>query len=67
MSEPFLTTGRRQRLADIMQDVGQVALASIAIPFLLEGYRLSVAAFGFGLAIAFWYIALVLSEYEHTN
>lgn len=62
MLAPFLTNARRNRLAGILQDIGQIALASIAIPFLLEGYQPIGAAFGIGIAIAFWYTALVLSK-----
>ena len=55
-----LTDAQRKKLADICADIGQVALASIALPFLLEDFRPELVILGLANAIAFWYASLVL-------
>lgn len=47
------------KLADIFADMGQVVLASVAIPFLLGDFRPLVAVTGLGLSLALWYASLV--------
>lgn len=60
----FFDHGRRSRLAGILQGIGQISLASIAIPFFLNSYEPRLAVLGLAFAIAFWYAALVLSKEE---
>lgn len=55
-----LTAIRYRKLSDICADIGQVALASIAIPFFFDTFNPPVALLGAATAIMFWYASLLL-------
>ncbi len=58
----IFTPSRRKTLVTILIEVGQVSLASIAVPVFFNVYDPLLALLGFGAAIAFWCVALVLSK-----
>lgn len=58
----LLTEKRRQTVITMLISTGQVALASIAIPFFLNTYDPRLAVAGLLFTIAFWYLALVTSK-----
>ena len=47
-------------LSAICQDVAQVSLASIAVPYILNLADLNLAILGFATTIAFWAASLIL-------
>lgn len=55
-----------QKLADISADIGQVALASIAIPFFLDSYHPLVALLGVAVSFTFWTLSLLLIKQSHS-
>ena len=54
-----------QKLADISADIGQVALASIVIPFFIDKYQPLVAFLGVIVAATFWILSLLLIQLAH--
>ena len=57
-----LTQQQIDRVADIAADIGQVSLASIAIPFFLDEYRPLLALLGILAAIFFWTISVMFPK-----
>lgn len=49
-----LNEAHLRKIADIFGDIGQVSLASIAIPFLFDGYEPKIAIIGFIFACVCW-------------
>jgi hypothetical protein len=51
---------RIDAISSISQDVGQVLFASVCIqPLLADNPRWDVIAFGFAMALAFWFIRVI--------
>lgn len=50
----MLTAEQIRKSADICADIGQVSLASIVVPFLLQNHDWRIAFGGFILACAAW-------------
>lgn len=48
---------QRKNLSAICRDCAQISLASVAIPFLLDDFRPSVALFGLAFTFVFWFLS----------
>ncbi len=57
-----LTSSQLKKLSDICADIAQIALGSVAIPFLLNEFQPVLALCGILLSLAFWYASLVLMK-----
>ena len=56
-----------KKLADIFESIGQIMVASIVIPFLLDSFDPLVAITGGLLALAAWITSLLLLEKKLWN
>lgn len=56
---------RFNRLSAICADIGQVCLASIVIPFVLEKYNPQMLTLGVILTGASWILSLILTKGQH--
>ena len=57
-----LTPQQLERQADIAADIGQVSLASIAIPFFLSEHRPLLAMLGIVTALFLWTISVMFPK-----
>lgn len=55
-----LTDDQTQKLADITSDIGLIALASVAIPAVLDHTDISAFVIGLGIAIVLWITSIWL-------
>lgn len=55
-----LNNQQLQATSDICKDIAQVAIGSIAVPYIVESPNPKLSLFGFIFAIAFWILSLVL-------
>lgn len=55
------THAQRRRFADICADAGQVFLASIVLPFLVDKPNILLAIFGFASMLAFWSLSFLFT------
>lgn len=52
-----------KKLSDICSDIAQIAVASVAIPFLIDKFDFAMVVLGGGVAVVFWFLS-VLSATE---
>ncbi|MBU2592303.1 MAG: hypothetical protein ABH867_05220 [Patescibacteria group bacterium] len=57
-----LVNARFNKLSDICADIGQVSLASVVIPFLVDGFNLRMAVLGLAVLFLFWLSSLLLAR-----
>lgn len=57
-----LTGAQVEKMADIFEGIGQIMVASLVLPFLLDTFDLSLAVTGGLLALAAWVTSLLLLE-----